>query len=534
MEQSQRDEMILPRKFLRMCRGSLCRAKVADSSGVELTGAGLLSRTLVLRRLLRREVLAEDEKHVGLLLPPSVGAVVANAALSIDGRIAVNLNYTVSSEVLDACIARCGVRHVLTSRRVMKKLELDIDAELVYLEDFKEKVTLRDKLVSALTTWLVPAAVLERRLGLTKIDPDEVLAIIFTSGSTGRPKGVMLTHRNVGSNIEAFAEIIRFSKSDVLLGVLPMFHSFGYTATLWTVLTLSPKGIYHYSPLEARPVGKLCRKHGATIMIITPTFLRSYLRRCEAEDFAAMDVVLAGAERLPLELIEAFQKKFGTRPVEGYGATELSPVVSLNVPPSRALSSEHEGVKEGTVGRPLPGVSAKVVDLDTDEDLGTGKSGMLLVKGPGVMKGYMNQPQLTAEVVRDGWYVTGDVAQIDADGFIRITGRVSRFSKIGGEMVPHVHVEQSIVEALGLDEDDLRLAVTAVPHPTKGERLVVLHTGLEQTPEQICRKLADAGLPPIWIPSPDSFRQIDEIPVLGTGKLDLRQVKEVAAKEFCP
>ncbi len=529
---NRRKEMILPRKFLRMCRAAMRRAKLADSGGTELTGAALLTRTLLLRRLLRRLVLADEERNIGLLLPPSVGVVVANAAVSIDCRVAVNLNYTVSSDVMNDCIAQCGIRHVLTSRRVMEKLDLDIDAELVFLEDFKHQVTLADKLICAARAWLEPVEAMERRLGLTDINQDDLLTVIFTSGSTGRPKGVMLTQRNVGSNVDAVNEIIHLVTDDVLLGILPMFHSFGYTTTLWTVLTLTPKGIYHYSPLEARPVGKLCRRHGATIMVATPTFVRSYLRRCEPEDFAALDVVFTGAERLPAELSEAFERKFGVRPVEGYGTTELSPVVSGNIPPSRAAGDRYEGVKEGTVGRPLPGISAKIVDLDTGEDLGPGRSGMLLITGPNVMKGYLGRPELTAEAVRDGWYVTGDVAEIDRDGFIRITGRVSRFSKIGGEMVPHIRVEQAIADVLGLDEDDLAIVVASVPHATKGERLVVLHTELSQTLEEICRRLADAGLPPLWIPSPDSFRRIDEIPILGTGKLDLKRVKERAREEF--
>ncbi len=515
-----------------MCRRNMRRAKLADSSGAELTGAALLSRTLMLRRILQREVLGRHEKHVGLLLPPSVGAVVANAAVSIDRRVAVNLNYTVSSEIMNACIARCGIRHVLTSRRVMEKFDLDIDAQLVYIEDFKDKVTLLDKLTAAAQTWLMPVSVLERRLGLTEIDPDDVMTVIFTSGSTGQPKGVMLTHRNVGSNIRAFDSVVDLKKSDVLVGILPLFHSFGYTATLWTALTLEPKTIYHYSPLEAQQVGKLCGRHGATILIATPTFLRSYARRCNREDFAAMELVVAGAEKLPVELADLFEKKLGVRPVEGYGTTELSPVVSVNVPSSRISARAPRGCKEGTVGQPLPGISAKVVDLDTGEDLGVGKSGMLLVSGPNVMKGYLGQPELTAEVLRSGWYVTGDVAAIDAEGFIRITGRESRFSKIGGEMVPHIRIEETITRALQLDEEQLTMVVTAVPDARKGERLIVLHTGLAEAPQEICRRLSEAGLPPIWIPSPDSFHRIKEIPVLGTGKLDLKRVKEVALVEF--
>jgi acyl-[acyl-carrier-protein]-phospholipid O-acyltransferase/long-chain-fatty-acid--[acyl-carrier-protein] ligase len=298
------------------------------------------------------------------------------------------------------------------------------------------------------------------------------------------------------------------------------------------VLTLPPKGIYHFNPLEAREVGKLCRKHGATIMVTTPTFVRSYLRRCEPEDFAALDVVFAGAEKLTTELADAFEKRFGVRPVEGYGATELSPVVAGNIPPSRAASQARAGVKEGTVGRPLPGVLVKTVDLETGADLGPNRSGMLWVSGPNVMKGYYGRPELTAEVLHDGWYVTGDVAAIDEEGFIRITGRISRFSKLAGEMVPHVRVEEAIRQILGLNEDELKVVVTAVPDPKKGERLVVLYTELDRSPEQICHTLAAGCLPPLWIPSADSFRRVEAIPVLGTGKLDLSRVKDLALAEF--
>jgi len=530
MSKNAEDWKIPTRNFLRMCRRCMRRVKVADSLGIELTGAGLLTRALILRRLLLRRVLAPEEKSVGLLLPPSVPTVVANAALLLARRQPINLNYTVSSEVLNLCIAKAGIRRVLTSRKAMERFEhLKPEAELVYVEDFRDQVTAIDKLVAALTAWLAPVSLLERWLGLTRIDPDEVMTIIFTSGSTGDPKGVMLTHRNVGTNVESFNRVLNLRASDTLIGILPFFHSFGYTAAIWAGLMLDPKVAYHFNPLDARQVGELGRKHRATLLIAAPTFLRTYVRRCEPEDFAALELVVTGAEKLPMDLADAFEKKFRVRPVEGYGTTELSPVVAANVPAGRTPDGK-AAWKEGTVGRPIPGVQVKVVDLETGEDLGPRKSGMLLVKGPNVMKGYLDDPQKTAEVIRDGWYTTGDIAEIDEEGYIRITGRESRFCKIGGEMVPQLAIEEALLKVLALDQEQERasLVVTCVPDPRKGERLVVLHTGLPKAPEQICRELGATGLPPLWIPAPDSFYRVEEIPILGTGKIDLQRLKKLA------
>ncbi|MBL9124784.1 MAG: AMP-binding protein, partial [Planctomycetaceae bacterium] len=493
------------------------------------TGAQLLLRALIFRKLLERDILAPEERYVGVLLPPSAGGVLANVALPLAHRISVNLNYSASSAVMNSCIKQCGIRHVLTSRRVVQRMpHIQLDAELIFLEDFVAKVTKLDKLTAALLTYLVPAAWLDRLLKIDSISDDEVLTVLFTSGSTGEPKGVMLTHRNVGSNIKAINQTIHLTEKDLALGVLPFFHSYGYTATLWTMLALPPAGVYHFTPLEAQQVGELARKYRASILMITPTFLRSYLKRCEPEDFANLDVVFASAERLPPELADAFKAKFGVRPVEAYGATEMSPLVAVNIPPNRAGGYQGPTSKDGTVGRPIPGTQAKILHLETGEELGPDEPGMLWLTGPNVMKGYLNRPDLTAEKVRDGWYVTGDVAKLDRDGFITITGRESRFSKIGGEMVPHIKIEETIRQILGADEDQLTAVVTAVPDTRKGERLVVLHTAIEKSPEVIGRELAQAGLPNLWIPGADSFFEVEAIPVLGSGKVDLKAMKDLA------
>ena len=520
--------------MIRSCRRSQFRRKVSDSSGQVLTGASLLMRILILRRLLMREVFTVGEKHIGILLPPSVGAVIVNAAVTLAGRVTANLNYTATSELVNACIGRAEIKHVLTSRRVMEKLDLNLDSEVLCLEDLRDKVTWLDKVVAAIEAYLFPAALLDWLLGLNRIDLDDVLTVIFTSGSTGDPKGVMLTYRNVESNVDAIARTVRPQREDTILGILPFFHSFGYTVTFWGAMALDLAGAYHFTPLDARAIGKLARQYRATILLATPTFLRSYIKRCPAEDFADLNVVVVGAEKLPTSVADGFEQKFGVRPAEGYGATELSPLVSVNVPHSRSdcVAGEVDS-KEGTVGRPVEHVKVKVVDRETSVDLPVGQSGMLLVTGTNVMKGYLGQPEKSAEVLRDGWYVTGDIATIDEDGFITITGRESRFSKIGGEMIPHVRVEETIQECVaGENEEEALVVVTAVPDERKGEKLVVVHKPLSKSAEAICGELVAAGLPLVWIPAVQNFMEVEEIPLLGSGKIDLKAVAELAKQRF--
>jgi acyl-[acyl-carrier-protein]-phospholipid O-acyltransferase/long-chain-fatty-acid--[acyl-carrier-protein] ligase len=533
VEQSTRQAGGLGCSFIRTCKRRKRGSKIADSVGNELSGGATLTRALILRRLLLRHALEEDEQFVGLLLPPSVAGVLANVAVTLARRVPVNLNYTVSSEVLNDCISQAGIKHVLTSRKFMEKVNLDVDADTVYLEDFRNEARFADKVSCALAAYLVPAGILQKSLGLQGVSAEDLATVIFTSGSTGRPKGVMLTEGNIASNVEVVEQLIHLSRDDVLVGVLPFFHSFGFTICLWTTASIDIKGVFHFNPLEGKQVGKLCKNHGGTVLLATPTFLRTYLRRCAKEELTSLDVVVAGAEKLPRELCDAFEERFGVRPAEGYGTTELSPLVSVNIPPSRALGSPEAGLKEGTVGRPIPGVSAKVTDLDTGEDLGAGQAGMLCIKGPNVMKGYLGRDDLTAEVIKDGWYTTGDVATIDEDGFICITGRQSRFSKIGGEMVPHIRIEEELNALVGDDKDEvLKAVVTAVPDAKKGERIVVLHTAMGRTPGELRKALSDKGLPNIYIPSEDSFHQVEEIPLLGTGKLDLKGLKQTALKIF--
>ncbi len=523
--------MILQRRMLRACRSAARRLKMADSLGTRLTGRELLIRILAARSVLER-VLGPDEKMVGVLLPPTAGAAIVNAALALSGRVAVNLNYTASQSILDLCIERARLKHVISSPLFLSRVKLDVGATMLDAGDLRKQLTAADKLLAFVHATITPISILEKLLVLDRIKDSDVLTVIFTSGSTGDPKGVVLTQENVGSNVRAIDALLHLSAADVALGVLPFFHSYGYTTTLWTPLTLEPAVAYHTDPRDAQVVGKLAREHHATILMATPTFLRIYTRRTPAEDFSTLEAVFGAAEKLPAEVCDAFEKKFGVRPSEAYGATELSPLVAANVPPARHVPGRPADAREGTVGQPILGSRARITDREGERELPVGEEGLLWIAGPNVMQGYLDRPDLTAKVVKNGWYCTGDIARLDREGFITITGRESRFSKIGGEMVPHLTIEEAVNAELGGVDGELLAVVTAVPDRAKGERLIVFHLPTSHQPRDIVKKLGEHGLPNLWIPSADSFAEIEELPILGSGKLDLRKLGAMAKERF--
>ena len=515
-------------KVLRRLHERAKTTLVSDSTGAKLNGRDTLLRALVLRRLLRRE-LEVGECNVGVLLPPTVAGVVTNLALALDKRVAVNLNYSLTPELIRHSIKEAGIEHAITSRTFLERMPVDLSpAEAIVLEDLGKKATWVDKVLAAAGAYL-PVPILERWLGITKIPADSPMAIIFTSGSAGWPKGVILPWRSIEANTGMVDALLHLRSDDVMLGVLPFFHSFGYTITLWTPLVRGVGAVYHTNPLEGRIVGRLIKERKATILLGTPTFLRAYQQRLSAEDFASIEVVASGSERLPAAVADAFEEKFGVRPFQGYGATEMGPIISCNVPPNRALNHSDDGLREGTVGRPALGVRVEARDPDTGRAVGPNERGVLWASSPGVMLGYLNQPELTSRTVVDGWYNTGDVVEIDDDGFIRIVGRASRFAKIGGEQVPFAAVEEALAPLVGATEEGVpRAVVTAVPHEATGERLVVIHTALEQTPSDLVQALASAGLPRLFIPSPKDFYEVDSLPLLGIGKVDLKGVDAIA------
>jgi acyl-[acyl-carrier-protein]-phospholipid O-acyltransferase/long-chain-fatty-acid--[acyl-carrier-protein] ligase len=495
------------------------------SYGEFLAGAWILKDLLA-------AVLAEDTM-VGIWLPSSAGGAFANVALALLGKVTVNLNYTSSREVVLSGIGQCGLRHILTSRVFTAKMPLDPGpgVELVYLEDFRKSVGRFQRVARFLTVVLLPGFVLERWvLKLHRHKPKDLAAVIFSSGSTGDPKGVMLTHSNLAANAESMIQAIDPRSSDRLLGILPFFHSFGYSVTLWVPLQVGASILFYPDPRQAKEIGELSRQYRCTIFVTTPTLLRFCLKRCGEEDFKTARIIMVGAEKLPAALAQEFKEKFGVLPLEGYGCTELSPAAIVNVPDWEEGGVRQTGNKPGTIGQPIPGVAARIVDLETLVPLPPDTEGMLMVYGGNVMKGYLGKPEATREVVRDGWYVTGDLAKYDEEGFITITDRLSRFSKVAGEMVPHQKIENELHEILGTNE---RICVvTAVPDERRGERLLVLHTPFRDfSPHQLWEKLSDRGLPNLWVPSERDFLEIPEMPVLGTGKVDLKRIKQIALEK---
>ncbi|MGD0920530.1 MAG: AMP-binding protein [Terriglobia bacterium] len=517
----------LPEMFLDAARRNWRRFAMADSSGRELN----FGRTLVGATLFRRWVLEHcgKEKMVGILLPPSVPTALLNFGINLAGRVAVNLNYTTSAEALDAAIDRCQIRTILTSEKLLERFAIAKRPGMVMVEDVALSFSRSDKILHTLAARLLPGFILRRWLLPRGTTLDSLATVIFSSGSTGVPKGVMLSHRNIISNIESVQQAINVDRNDCLLGILPFFHSFGFTVALWLPPVSGFRVIYHTNPLEGRKVGELCRKYGVTLLIGAPTFVWEYVRRCAPEDFASLRVAIVGAERMKPELAQAFKGKFGLDLFQGYGCTELSPVVSVETLGSSGTDQRQTGAKRGTVGQPIPGVAVKIAHPETFEDLPPDREGMLLVRGSNVMLGYLDDPEKTRRVIREGgWYVTGDVARLDQDGYITITDRLSRFSKIAGEMVPHLQVEEALHKALGTLEP--KMAVTSIADEQKGEKLVVLHTELDISVDELLKRVRDSALPKLWLPRKENFFRVDALPILGSGKLDLKQMREIAKR----
>jgi acyl-[acyl-carrier-protein]-phospholipid O-acyltransferase / long-chain-fatty-acid--[acyl-carrier-protein] ligase len=515
---------LLHGKFIRTAKHHWSSFCMADTTGVELSFGKALIGSLLFSRWLRKH--RANQSMVGVVLPASVGGALVNVGILLAGKVPVNLNFTAGPEAMTAAIQQCGISTILTSRAFLSKAQIEETSPMVFVEEIRKSFSSGEKVFAALTAFLIPARYLERHYTKNQ-KPTSLATVIFSSGSTGTPKGVMLSHHNIISNIESVCQVIPFTPSDRIMGVLPFFHSFGFSVSLWLPLVAGFGAVYHPNPMDAKTIGDTVQKYKATLLISTPTFYAGYTRRCSREQFSSLRYAIAGAEKLREQIAKDFKGSYGFDLLEGYGCTELAPVVSVNLPDVIDGAERQVGNKPGSVGHPIPGVAVKIIDPSTERPLPIGQEGLLLVKGPNRMLGYLGQPELTEQAMRDGWYVTGDIAAIDEDGFIRITDRLSRFSKIGGEMVPHMKVEEVINGILGSTAS----VVTSLPDPQRGEKLVAFYTQNGVPTDELWEKLNQSDLPKLWIPKRENFYWIESIPVLGSGKVDLKRVKTMAAEK---
>ena len=491
-----------------------------------LSRSKLLGAAVALSRLFRKEF---PDERIAIVLPASKGSMVANLAVTLAGKVPVDLNFTMGHAANKSCCQRANLRVAISATPFMELIKgFPWPGRVLKLDEIMPQIKTQI-FVWWMMSILAPAGLLLRLLQIPKGGGHTEATLLFTSGSTGEPKGVVLSHRNIVGNVSQFRELLDAKRDDAILASLPFFHSFGSTVTLWYPLIEGVRIVTYPNPLEAAKNAALIERYKLTLLLATPTFLRGYLRKVEPHQLRSLRLVITGAEKLPLDLAKAFEERFKQRVFEGYGLTETAPVVSVNLPepqPTKPGEQVQPSARLGSVGKMAPGIAAEIREPETDRKLSLHETGMLWLRGPNIFEGYLHEPERTADVLRDSWFKSGDIGRFDEDGFLYIEGRLSRFSKIGGEMVPHEVIEQKIIDLLDLSGRDERIiAIVGVTDEAKGEAVVLL-SAIDVDLAQVRDKLRDAGVPNLWIPK--RVQRVESIPLLASGKLDLKKCQELA------
>jgi acyl-[acyl-carrier-protein]-phospholipid O-acyltransferase/long-chain-fatty-acid--[acyl-carrier-protein] ligase len=494
-----------------------------------LSRSKLLGAAVALSRYLRKEF---PDERIAIILPASKGSVVANLGVTLADKVPVDLNFTIGRAANESCCKRANLRVAISATQFMERLkDFPWPERVLKLDELMPRMK-RQIIFWWMMSILVPARLLLWILKIPKEGGHREAVLLFTSGSTGEPKGAVMSHRNVVGNVSQFRQLLDATKDDAILASLPFFHTFGSTVTLWYPLIEGVSIVTYPNPLEAAKNAALIERYKLTILLATPTFLRGYLRKVEPDKLRSLRLVITGAEKLPLDLAKNFEQRFKQRVFEGYGLTETSPVVSVNLPepqPTKPGEQVQPSSRLGSVGKMAPGIAPEIRQPETDGKLSLHETGMLWLRGVNIFEGYLHDAERTADVLQNGWLKTGDLGRFDEDGFLYIEGRLSRFSKIGGEMVPHEAIESRIVDLLGLSGRDERpIAIMGVQDEAKGEALVLL-SAVDVDLAEVRSKLHDAGVPNLWIPK--QVQRVESIPVLASGKLDLKKCKEVVAND---
>jgi len=467
------------------------------------------AKTLIAAIILAHKLKKYRDGYIGVMIPNSAGSALSVLGILFANKTPVMINY--STGAADNCRYaqnKCGFKTIITSKKLLEKIQCPMVPGMVLVEDILESVTTVDKLQAAVTSKM-PLGYLKRRYCRGKMDDD--LVILFTSGSEKDPKGVQLTHRNLHSNILNIVDRINIEENDIFLGILPFFHVFGFNTNFCLPLTTGCTLVTYANPLDFKSVVSIIREYRVTIVLGTPIFFIGYLRNSEPGDFSSIRIAVAGADKTPDWLRKKFLDQHNLQLLEGYGTTETSPVVSVNTP---------EEDRPGSIGKPLPNVQVKITELESGRPLPDGREGKLLVKGDLVMKGYFDDIEETSLRIRDGWYDTGDIGMLDPDGYLWHRGRLKRFVKIGGEMVSLVRTESVLNSVL---PDEIDCCVVEIPDKVRGAKIIAAVTR-EINERKILKEMAKQ-LPNLFLPR--EFVVIKDLPKMGTGKVDFRTVGDL-------
>jgi acyl-[acyl-carrier-protein]-phospholipid O-acyltransferase/long-chain-fatty-acid--[acyl-carrier-protein] ligase len=498
--------MILHHEFVKISKRLGDRIAIKDRTlDREITFNKALIGSLILAKKFEKY----KDGDIGVMIPTSAGAVLSVIGVLMAGKVPVMINYsTGAAQNCEYVQKKCGFKTIITSRALLEKIECPMISGMICLEDIMEGISLREKLAAAFKSKL-PVSVLIS--SFPKVTCDDNLVILFTSGSEKEPKAVQLTHKNLGSNIADLIRVFGFTENDIVMSILPLFHVFGFNANFWLPLMVGAKSVTYANPLDYKRIPSIIKEEKVTVIAATPIFFAGYLKESRPGDFDSLWLLLPGADKTPDSLREGYRKKHNKELYEAYGTTETSPGISVNSPKNN---------RPGSIGKPLPSVQVRIVDLDTGKNQPPGKEGKILVKGNLVMKGYLNDLEETYRRIVDGWYDTGDMGMLDEDGYLWHSGRLRRFVKIGGEMISLVRTE-SVLD--GLLPEGVDCCVVDIPDSRKGARIVAVVTEKVQEKELI--KRMSEKLPKIAVPK--TFIVIPQLPKMGSGKIDFRAITEM-------
>ncbi len=503
--------MILHHEFVKAAKKHSGKLAIIDKTTDKKV---TYSKALIASFILAKKFKKYKEGYIGIMIPTSAGAMLSTIAVLMAGKVPVMINYsTGASDNCEYAQDKCGFKTIITSRALLIKIGARLVKGMIFIEDIMEQISITDKLTAALKSKMPTAAIIK---ALPTTNPDDNATILFTSGSEKDPKAVQLTHRNFMSNIHDILTVFKLTSEDTIMSILPLFHVFGHNINFWLPLTVGMTAVTVANPLEYKAIPKYIREEKATMMAGTPIFFAGYLRESDPGDFESIRIIVAGADKVPDSLREGYLKKHNKTLLEGYGATETSPVVSSNTPWEN---------RPGSIGKIFPSVQVQIMDINTGKPLGPGQDGKILVKGDLVMKGYLDDLEETSLHIRDGWYDTGDMGMIDEDGYLWHRGRLKRFVKIGGEMVSLVRTEIELEHIL---PNGVSCCIVDVPDSLKGAKIIAAVT--EKINEKEIINRLSKKLPAIAIPK--QFILVQEMPKMGSGKIDFRTITNIVRKKI--